>query len=287
MTDVPPDETSHSAEQKPSNLNRFYGGVIGFISNLPTALLLTGVLADRLGLIELVGQLVLKFRHASNWFWSKISALLPFDILLNPDLLSTYSLLIAPLFFKYIAKLKFMSKTSVPFAGWWYFTGLLSVIAIVTSFQTWSFIASLFTFSIGLYISVVVISLMSLPLHLFLFASLGIFEARILVMCIWLLLLIVWAFASALGFSLIEAIEGVDWLWEWLRNSVIGYLRFYTWDGIFSVLFGFITVALIFLAPLTRAPVWVVAWTVMFFSTDWFLRKVLPSIQLWLDQLGS
>jgi hypothetical protein len=261
---------------------------ISFVLSLHAALLLTGTLIEKFGVIELLSRITLKFREVSAAIWAAVLSLVPFRIDVNPDILSTYTLLTIPL----IIHMFFKSEKPGRHPVLWYLAGLISVGMIIYGYDTWGYVVQLWVGTlklIGAALPVsIVFTLVFLAITIIFIAvggANGLVVAAILSPVITGVLLAAWAIASLSGYSVIDWLENGGLGTGWFGQAALAYVRLISLKGYGGMLLGLVTLFLLFLAPLTRAPVFLVSWTAMFFAADWFARVVQPQIEGWIDAL--
>jgi hypothetical protein len=289
---------------------------LSFLYGLPAALLLTGVLIEKFQIIKLLEALALRFREVSAEIWRVLFLLLDFKFDYDPDVLSTYTLLLGPLVVKAVVGIvKFgtadagdgapsednagqatESARSKRAGSWlyWYVAGLLSIAVVITGYGTWGYIADVFENVWILWYSAYYFGLIYLGLILT-FALLllpvmrgdAILAAFLLGGIVSSGLIVTWAVASLFGFSLISRLEAGALGENWFADTMLSYARLVSLDGLRTVYFGLATLLLLVLGPISRAPVYVVAWVGMFYVADWYGQDVHPAIESWLDELGT
>ena len=275
-----------SADETPSGGSDSRGlqSLIHFATSLPGALLLTGFLMERFGVLGIVERMALAFREVSADFWTAVFWLVPFSIDYDPDILSTYALLVVPLLAEMYrgGLLRDRSRTDL----YYYMTGLVAVFLIVSGYGAWGFIGDIYRVVGGMILTILLFTLIYLPFYLLGIAIFGYYANAILFAIAGYGFLLLWVVLWFLDVSLIGLIEG-SFLPAWLRNLLVGVLELYSWQTMWSFLFALFTLVVLLAAPLTRAPLFVVAWVGVFFAANWFDAHVRPSVDDYLERLEN
>jgi len=257
-------------------------GLIQFATSLPGALLLTGFLMERFGILGFVERAALAFQRVSADFWKVVFWIVPFRIDYDPNILSTYVLLLVPLVVDLARGHLFRERTRQD--AYFYLAGLVAVAAIVIGYDAWGFIADIYIVVGGILLTVLIFAAMYLPFYLLAVAMMGHFAASVLFSIAGYLFLAVWVILWFFDVSLIAMIEG-SFLPKWLSNILVGVLEAYSFETMWSFLFAIFTLIVLLAAPLTRAPLFLVAWVGVFFAANWFDAEIRPKLDDYFDGL--
>ncbi|MEL6168711.1 MAG: hypothetical protein AAFR35_08460 [Pseudomonadota bacterium] len=273
MSDTP-DETP---EAKPKRGGGPLSGMTQFLFGLPAALLLSGFLFERFGVLSLIEQAALQFRRISADFWEAVLGFLQFRFAYDPDILSIYTILIGSSVGLIFQKSEVDDQKQVM----WYGLAFVSMLLIVTGYDGWGFVVTLATFFGGVLLTVLIYIILVLPFVLIGAAVSG-WEGAMQVSRVLKGAATILVLAFLLGLDVVGWLERAP-LPAFISGPLIGLLGLYTFETLGRVLLAFLTLIVIFVAPFSRMPVVIVAWVGVFFLADWFDHTILPVLETYLD----
>lgn len=259
-------------------------GFVQFATSLPGAMLLTGFLMERFGVLQVFEQLALQFQKVSADFWALVFWIIPFRIDYDPNILSTYTLLIVPVIFE-ACRGKLIYEYA-PKDWYYYFAGLAAVALVVTGYEAWGFFAGIYQAFGLILLTVLTIFVLYLPVNLIWLAFFGVMGMFVVNQClsfIFGVILIVFWFLDA---NLADVVLSSG-LPGWIKEPIANMINLYSWSTLASFFFALFTLMVLAAAPLTKAPLFVVAWVGVFFAASWFDTHVRPVLNDYLNGLSS